>query len=111
VKAREGKDPLAERRSEREAESVNKILDRYLRDYVKVHCRTNTAAEYEWLAEKAIKPRLGTLMVKAVIKADVERFHRSLAKTPRQANHAVAVLMGAFRFAGGEDGANPCRGL
>jgi integrase len=110
-KAKEGKDPSAERRAEREAESVSKMLDRYLREYVKVHCRSNTAAEYERLVERVIKPGLGTLAAKAVIKADVERFHRGLAKTPRQANHAVAVLMGAFRFANGEDGANPCRGL
>jgi integrase len=109
--AKDGADPSAERKADRAAESVSHMLDRYMKEHVKIHCRPNTAAMYGWLIEKVINPAMGSLTAKAVVKADVERFHRGKAETPRQANHALAVLMGAFSHINGVDAANPCRGL
>ena len=111
LQVKSGKDPSAERKAERQAETVAEMLGRFRNDHVNIHCRPKTIAEYGRLINKVIVPGIGALVAKSVDRTDVERFHRKLASTPRQANHALAVLMAAFTFSRGPDAANPCRGV
>ncbi|MFT3673549.1 tyrosine-type recombinase/integrase [Aestuariivirga sp.] len=111
LQVKSGKDPSADRKAERQAETVTEMLDRFRKDHVNIHCRPKTIAEYGRLMDKVIIPGIGALVAKSVDRTDIERFHRKLVETPRQANHALAVLMAAFTFSRGPDAANPCRGV
>ena len=68
------------------------LCDRYLAEHVEVHNKPRTRAENRRMVEQIIKPKLGRLKVEAVDHEDVDRLHRELKRTPRQANHVVAVL-------------------
>ncbi len=109
-------DPVREIRSKREAGTVAGLLARFLKDHVKGKGRAaTTAAEYERLIEKVVKPGLGSAAVHAVERADVERWFSKLSDTPRQANQALAVLSKAMNLAEGwklrPASSNPCRGI
>jgi integrase len=115
----QGHDPMAERHHERQAPTVVELCDRYLVEHVDVHNKPRTRAENRRMVEQIIKPKIGRLKVEAVDYDDVARLHRDLKRTPRQANHVVAVLSKMFNLAEvwkGEDGkrlrplnSNPCR--
>jgi integrase len=101
-----GDDPAAERRQVRQAErerraapDVAELCDRYLAEHVDVHNKPRTRAENRRMVERIIKPKLGHLKVEAIDHDDVARLHRELKRTPRQANHAVAILSKMFNLA------------
>ena len=108
-----GRDPMAERHHERQAPTVAALCDRYLVEHVELHNKARTQAENRRMVEQIIKPKIGRLKVEAVDHEDVERLHRELKWTPRQANHAVAVLSKMFNLAERWKlrplNSNPCR--
>ena len=65
------------------------------------------------MIEMHIKPAIGTLKAEAVTRGDVIRIHRSMANTPRRANHVLAVLSKMFNLAElwgiRNEMSNPCR--
>ena len=75
------------------------LCDRYLAEHVDVHNKPRTRAENRRMVEQIIKPKIGRLKVEAVDHEDVARLHRELKRTPRQANHVVAVLSKMFNLA------------
>ena len=75
------------------------LCDRYLAEHVDIHNKPRTRAENRRMVERIIKPKLGHLKVEAVDHEDVARLHRELKRTPRQANHVVAVLSKMFHLA------------
>ncbi len=95
----DGQNPGAVIRAKREAPSVADLADRFLRDHADLKTKPRTAAEYRRMVELFIKPKLGRLKVADVLPADAYEFHTSLAKTPRQANHTLAVLSKMFSLA------------
>ncbi len=109
----DGGDPAADREKYRKAPTVEELCDRYLVEHVAEHNKPSTAKEFRRLVEKRIKPAIGKLKVVDVTRADVIKMHRAMRKTPRQANHAVAVLSKVFSLAElwglRPDGSNPCR--
>jgi len=95
----DGEDPLTLRQERRTAPTVTELMDRYLSDHVEQHNSTRTKVEVERLVRKHIKPQLGSLKVASVTRADVDRQHRAMASTPRQANFVLSVLSKAFSLA------------
>ena len=95
------------------APDVGRLMDRYLSEHVKRHNRASTKAEVNRLIEKHIKPAMVSLKTSGITRQDVLKFQGSLAETPRQANHALAILSKAFNLAEAwglrPEGANPCR--
>jgi len=95
----DGGDPLAERQAVKAAPDMNALLERYLKDHVRVHNAPRTQAEVSRLVEQIIRPSLGRLKVASVTRQDVTRLHRGLAETPRQANIVLSVLSKVFNLA------------
>ena len=112
---RGGGDPVAERRAYIDAPLVNDLLDRYSAEHVDKRNRPTTRAEIKRLIERHIRPQLGRHKVSAVTRQDVNKLHRDLEATPRQANFVLAVCSKAFSLAEGWDmrpkGSNPCHGV
>jgi integrase len=108
-----GIDPAADREALREAPKVDRLLDRYLAEHVRMRNSQRTRAEVERLVDLHIRPALGKLAVTAVTRADLVKLHSGLSKTPRQANFALAVCSKAFNLAEmwgmRPEGSNPCR--
>jgi integrase len=77
--------------------------------------KPRTVVEYQDLVDKFLVPAFGALELKALMRAEVGRVHSSeqWARTPRSANHALAVLSKMMSWA--EDQglrppeSNPCR--
>lgn len=109
----QGVDPADARKSFRNAPDVADLLDRYVADHVRKHNKPSVRAELERVVERYIRPALGSLKVAAVTRGDVEKLHRSLAATPRQANVVRAICSKVFNLAEEweyrPEGTNPCR--
>ena len=108
-----GDDPSGERQRRLRAPTVAALCDRYLAEYVAEHCKPTTARDYRAVVARNIKPKLGTLRIEDVTRADIVAFHHSLRATPYLANRAAAMLSKLFNLA--EDwglrtpGSNPAR--
>ena len=87
----QGVDPADARKSFRNAPDVADLLDRYVADHVRKRNKLSVRAELERVVERYIRPALGSLRAAAVTRGDVEKLHRSLAATPRQANVVRAI--------------------
>lgn len=117
---RKGKDPAADRAEERRAETVQEILDAWLRRHVDAKRKASTAALYRQIIDTHIVPALGTKRALIVTKQEVARLHEAVATkdtkkrkadakphasraTPRGgtyvANRVVALLSAAFNWA------------
>jgi integrase len=109
----QGGDPVGEREHDRRAPTVADLCDRYLEEHVEAKNKPRTIAENRRLVERIIKPKLGRLKVEAVEHQDVDRLHRELKRTPRQANHVVAVVSKMMNLAERWKlrplNSNPCR--
>ncbi|MCP4315711.1 MAG: site-specific integrase [Hyphomicrobiales bacterium] len=95
----QGKDPLSVKQEMRAAPSVDELLDQYLSEHVDKHNSASTRTEVGRLVEKQIRPRVGSLKVAAVTRADVAKVHQAMASTPRQANFVLSVVSKAFNLA------------
>jgi integrase len=108
----QGRDPMAQRHHERQGPTVAALCDRFLAEHV-ARKKPRTAVGYRRMVEKHVKPRLGRLKVETVEFEDVERFHREMRRTPRQANHCLAMLSKmmtlAERWKLRPLNSNPCR--
>jgi integrase len=109
----QGNDPADARRAFRSAPDVDDLLDRYVADHVRKRNKPSVRAELERVVDRYIRPALGSLKVAAVTQGDIEKLHRSLAGTPRQANVVRAICSKVFNLAEEWEyrleGTNPCR--
>ena len=99
VRVSQGGDPMSERRSFREAPTLDDLLTRYLAEHVASHNAASTRADVTALVEKHIRPRLGSIKVDSFTRADASKLHTAMKATPRRANHALAVLSKALSLA------------
>ena len=111
--AKKGIDPR-ESRSRRKAEPVMADLcSRFLDEYVPVHCKPSTQAEYRRSVKLFIDPAIGELQVSAIERKDIAALHHGLRDKPYQANRTLGVLSKMFNLAEvwgwRRDGSNPCR--
>jgi hypothetical protein len=109
----DGGDPLAERQAQREAPTVNELLDRYVAEHVKKKTGARTQAEVIRLLELFVRPALGRHKIQAVTRSDMAKLHGGMSTTPRQANMTLAYVSKVFNLAERwglrPDGSNPCR--
>jgi integrase len=108
-----GKDPAADRASERTAATVSELADRFLAEHVAIKRKPGTADLYRDLLDRIVKPELGSTKSDKLTRAAVARLHGKLRATPFQSNRMLAVLGSMYAF--GErvgvvpDGMNPAR--
>ncbi|HVT17766.1 MAG TPA: site-specific integrase [Thermoanaerobaculia bacterium] len=120
AEVRSGGDPAASKRAAREKRAtVADVAALYLADLRQRAAagarrgKLSTAAEFDRLLRRAILPKIGGLEVAAITLPEIEAMHRSLYRTPRQANSALTVTSAVLGFAERRGlrppGTNPCR--
>ncbi len=113
--ARHGTDVAEERQAARKRGTLADITALYLEQHGP-KLKPRTREEYERLLRTTILPAFGTHTIDAIWKSDISRLHSSLAKTPRKANFAIAVLSSIIAWATEhrlrpDNLVNPCVGL
>lgn len=96
-----GRDPMGERRAQRESPTMSDLWERYEREYLpKKAARSQVDERIMW--NKIILPRFGKIKVAAITHDDIDALHRDITtirKTPVRANRTVEVLRRAFNLA------------
>ena len=111
-----GEDPAADRQAHRRTPTVAALCDRFMSEHVEHACKPSTRAEYRRSVDIFIKPRIGSLKLVDLKRADVAQLKNDLRHIPYQANRTIGVLSAMFTFAAGDwgllpEGTNPCRDL
>jgi integrase len=110
---RKGKDPSAEKVAARDAPSVKELCSKFMEDYSKPKNRPRTAESNQGYIDRHIIPRLGSLRVCEVSRADVSGLIVGMKKKPVTANRVLSCLRKMFNMAEvwgfRSDGTNPCR--
>ena len=108
-----GGDPVAARDADRAAGSVADLCERFLEEYVEIHCKPGTVREYTRLLRKIVVPAIGRRKAADIRRRDVAALHFNLRDTRYQANRTLALLSKMFNMAEiwelRPDGSNPCR--
>jgi integrase len=109
----DGRDPLEGRAQDRDQPTLNELATEYLERHALPHKRPSSIRNDRQMIDVLIRPRLGSLRVKAVLKRDLELLHTSLKATPYRANRVRALLSKMFNLAveWGWRGDNPVRGI
>jgi len=108
-----GDNPAEERAIHRGAATVADVCERFMNEYVPIHCKETTAKEYRRSVDMFIKPVIGTRKVPDIIRTDIAKLHHDLRDKPYQANRTLGVLSVVFNqceiWGLRTDGSNPCR--
>lgn len=108
-----GDNPAEERAIHRGASSVSEVCERFMSEYVPIHCKDSTAYEYRRSVELFIKPAIGTRKVPDIVRADIAKIHHDMKDKPYQANRTLGILSVLFNqcevWGLRPDGSNPCR--
>ncbi len=111
--ARNGVDPRGEVRPVAEEPTMRDLGQRFLDEYVPVHCKPSTAAEYRRSVRLFVDATIGDLQVGQVQRKDIAALHHGLRDKPYQANRTLGVLSKMFSLAEvwgwRPDASNPCR--
>ncbi len=111
--AKKGIDPRDKDTSSRLQPSVADLTRKFLREYVRVHCKPSTQQEYQRSVRLYIDPMIGEMRVSEVQRKDITTLHHGLREKPYQANRVLALLSKMFNQAEvwgwRQDGSNPCR--
>jgi integrase len=109
-----GGDPVGEHRAEREAPTVNDLLDRFEAEHLP-RLRETTRADMRSMMRAHVRPRLGKHKVAALRFADIDKLHRDLTRHsgPYRANRVVALISKVCSLAAKWQwrADNPCRGV
>jgi integrase len=110
----EGGDPLAEIEAEREAPEVPDLIKRFEREHLS-RKRPGTAADYQRILDKHVRPAFGKRKVAEITHDDIIRLHSKITRAGHayRANAVVRVLSKAFSLAirWGMRSDNPCKHL
>jgi len=108
-----GDNPAEERAIHRGAATVADVCERFMTEYVPIHCKETTTNEYRRSVDMFIKPVIGTRKVPDIIRTDIAKLHHDLRDKPYQANRTLGVLSVIFNqceiWGLRPDGSNPCR--
>ena len=109
----EGLDPLAERRAQAQASTVEELAQRYLAEHAEVKKKASSAKTDHQMLRDYVLPKLGKLKVVDVDRQHVSALHHRLREKPYVANRTLAVVSKmmnlAERWGLRPDGTNPCR--
>jgi integrase len=87
-----GEDPMGVRHEQRAAPTINDLADRFEAEHLAKR-RATTVVDYKSILRLYIRRNLGKMRVADVRHSDVEKLHRSVAKSaPVRANRVVSVL-------------------
>lgn len=107
-----GNDPMGERHADRAAPTVNDLCDRYEDEWLS-RKRPATARDAKAAMRRFVRPKLGKMKVAEVEYADIDKLHRSMKRTPYQANRTLAYSSKMFslsiKWKMRSD--NPCKGV
>lgn len=107
----EGKDPQAIKLGEREAPTFADVWARFEADILPSR-KPTTAKEYRSQWENLIKSKFGKQRVEAITASEIDRFHKSLRRSPYRANRILALLRRLMSLAEAwgmrTAGTNPC---
>jgi integrase len=103
-----GRDPQADKRTERGAGTFADLAEEYLNQYAKKHNKSWKQAAT--LISRNVLPRLGKLPADGITRADVKALMRSI-EAPITANQTLAAVSAIFSWATKEEilSANPCK--
>ena len=73
-----GNDPVASKRSYREAPTVTQLLERYLSDHVIPHNAVSTQEDIKVVIAKKLIPVVGSIKVNDLTRADVAKLHNAM---------------------------------
>ena len=95
--------------------TVAVLAERYLREYVAIHCKPITVKHYGLMVRKHIVPALADLRVSEVQRKHILQFQYGLRDMPTVANRTVDILVKMFNLAElwemRPPGRNPCRSV
>lgn len=95
----EGRDPLANRQTLRDAPTFADLIDRFKQDYLPAK-RASTQRDYGNLLDRFARPALGAQKVAEIAHADIDKLHREVSKqAPYSANRLAAILSKCFTLA------------
>jgi integrase len=93
-----GADPAVERRTKREAPTLNKVAEGFLA-YAFAKKKSGTARGYDNALRLHILAQLGTRCLTKITHADVESLHAGMSDHPVQANRTLDVLSAVWTWA------------
>lgn len=108
----QGSDPLAKKKDLREKATFHNLIQDYLEGHA-AKKRPKSILEDKKLINGILEPAFGVKKVDAITRKDVEQLHMKMAKTPYQANRAIALLskMFSLSMAWGWRVDNPAQGI
>jgi hypothetical protein len=110
---RKGRDPSAEKTTNRKAPTVKHLCDQFIEDYSKTRNKPYTVELNQLYINKHILPILGSIKVREVTRADVATLMKRMERSPVAANRVLACVRKMFNMAEvwghRPDGSNPCR--
>lgn len=112
-----GDDPAVERRAQRDAATLDEVVEHYLSEKIEPTRKPSTASIFRGHFKKYISPELGRRTVVTISKADITRLHRKIG-VERQvtANRVLALLHAAIEYGRSqglvpEDLSNPAKAI
>jgi integrase len=94
-----GNDPSGQKIKLRSAMTLDEFWEVYMADYAIPVKKASTVRNDRYNYASHIGPRLGRRLLSEITRGEVDQFHKSLYKTPHQANRVLALLSGVFRVA------------
>jgi Protein of unknown function (DUF3631)/Arm DNA-binding domain len=94
-----GKDPAADKTTERATPTVAELSDRFISEHVEPKRKPKNTAFYRDVLDRIVKPDLGTTKADKLTRAAVAKLHGTLKATPFQANRVLAVVASMYGFA------------
>ena len=108
----DGRNPNREKEAERLSPTVAQLAERFLEEYVPIHCKPRTRVEYVHAVKRYILPALGEIRVVALARDDVAALHHGMRDKPYQANRTLGVVSKMLNLAEAwslrPDRSNPC---
>jgi integrase len=107
----DGRDPMAEKRAERTADTFDKLYGRYVEEHAKV--RNKSWKQADDLIKKHVLPRWEERRADDIKRSDVRELMGSLKATPVVANQVKAAASAVFSWGMREEAVanNPCKGV
>ena len=100
AEVQDGGDPSARRKAAREAETVADLAERYLDEHAEKKKRPRSVVSDRTLLRLHVLPRLSSVKLADLSRADVAKLHHDMRATPGAANRTLALLSKMMNLAG-----------